>query len=378
MELYLDAAATTKIADEVLEEYVEILKSTYASTGSLHKNGQNNLLKEIESKEKIASLLKVKPQEILFNSGATEGNNYAIKGVAFQYKNRGKTIITTKVEHPSVYQSVKQLETDYGFNCIYLDVDSNGVIDMNQFKQVMNDDVILVSIMYVNHEVGSIMPIKQVSEILKKYPKAIFHSDITQAIGKTPIDLSLVDIATMSAHKIHGLKGSGFIYKKEKVTLYPIITGHPSDNALRAGTSNFPANIVMSKALELTLKKMRDCYDGLRANQNKIIDGLKEIPEIVINTNQECCIPGIVNFSVVGYNSEVFIRALSDRQIYVSSRTVCSKVTKEKISSTLVAMGKDISICISSIRASFDSVLTDEMIEYFISNVKDVMNIIRK
>ena len=378
MELYLDNAATTKIHDEVLQEYIQLISSEYGSTGSLHHKGAKTLALEISSKDKIANLLKVKPNEIYFNSGATEGNNYAIKGVALNYKKRGNTIITTKVEHPSVYECVKQLENDYGFNCIYLDVNENGIVDINQLKQALNDDVILVSIMYVNHEVGSIMPIKQIGQLLKKYPKVIFHTDITQALGKTQVDLSMVDVATMSAHKIHGIKGSGFIYKKDRVNFYPLISGHESYNALRAGTSNWPSNVVMSKALEITLANMKANYVALKQCQNEIISRLKEIDGVVINTDINSSIPGIVNFSALSYNPEVVIRALSNKGIYVSSRSVCSVEKKDQVSSTLYAMKKDISICVSSIRVSFVEPLSKEEINYFIDGVKEALEMVRK
>lgn len=378
MELYLDNAATTKIHDEVLQEYIKLISSEYGSTGSLHHLGEKTLALETTSKDKIASLLKVKPTEIYFNSGATEGNNYAIKGVALQYKKRGNTIITTKVEHPSVYECVKQLEKDYGFNCIYLDVNENGVVDINQLKSALNDDVILVSIMYVNHEVGSIMPIKQIGQLLKKYPKIIFHSDITQALGKTNVDLSMVDVATMSAHKIHGIKGSGFIYKKDRVTFYPLISGHQSYNSLRAGTSNWPSNVVMSKALEITLANMKEHYVAMKSCQKQIIERLSKIDGIVVNTDINSSIPGIVNFSALNYNPEVLIRALSNKSIYVSSRSVCSVEKKDQVSSTLYAMKKDISICVSSIRTSFVNPLTQEEIDYFITSIEEVLNDVRK
>ena len=378
MELYLDNAATTAIDDEVLQDYIKLITAQYGSTGSLHQLGQQPLFLESSSRDKIAKLLKVKPNEIYFNSGATEGNNYAIKGVALNYSSRGKTIITTKVEHPSVFQCFKQLEKDFGFKCIYLDVDENGVVDVNQLKQSLNNDVILVSIMYVNHEVGAIMPIKQIGQILKNYPKVIFHSDITQALGKVPVDLSCVDIASMSAHKIHGIKGSGFLYKKDKVSLYELISGHPSLNALRAGTSNWPSNVVMAKALEKALKHMSVNYPLLKKTQEKMIEGLSNIEGVIVNTNATYSIPGMVNFSVVGYNPEVIIRALSNKHIYVSSRSVCSAEKKDTISSTLYAMKKDIDICVSSIRVSFVTPLDDEQLDYFINSVKEVIESIRK
>lgn len=378
MELYLDNAATTYVYEEVLEYYYNILKNYFASTGSLHKLGQQSLALELEAKYKISCLLNVKPTEILFNSGATEGNNYAIKGVALNYKKRGKTIITSKVEHPSVLECFKQLEKDYGFNCIYLDVDENGIVDLEQLKSVLNDDVILVSIMYVNHEVGAIMPIKEIHEILKNYPKVIFHSDITQAICKCDVNFSYLDIATMSGHKIHGLKGSGFMYKKEKVNLYELISGHPASNAMRAGTSPWMNNLALAKALELSLKNYRDNALKLKECQIKIIAELNKIDGIVVNTVLDKSIYSIINFSAINYNSEVIIRALSLKNIYVSSRSVCTTSKDSQISLTLNAMHKDYNVTISSIRISLDKPLSDEEINYFITSLKEVLNSTRK
>ena len=378
MELYLDNAATTYVNEEVLEYYYDILKKYFASTGSLHKLGQESLAKEMEAKYKIASLLNVKPSEILFNSGATEGNNYAIKGVALNYKKRGNTIITSKVEHPSVLECFKQLEKDFNFNCIYLDVNEDGTIDLEQLKKSLNDDVILVSIMYVNHEVGTIMPIKEIHEILKKYPKVIFHSDITQAICKCDVNLNYVDIATMSGHKIHGLKGSGFMYKKEKVNLYELISGHPANNAMRAGTSPWMNYLALAKALELSLKFYKNNYLKLKECQLKIIDELSKIDGIVINTVLNKSIYSIINFSAINYNSEVLIRALSLKGIYVSSRSVCTTSKESQVSLTLNAMHKDYNVTVSSIRVSLDKPLNDDEIDYFITSLKEVLKSTRK
>lgn len=378
MDLYLDCAATTKIDEDVLKKYSELLQNYYGSTGSLHQYGQDALMFENEARFKIASLLKVKPNEVLFSSGATEGNNYAIKGVAFQYKNRGNTIITTKVEHPSVLQCFEQLEKQYGFNCIYLDVDQNGVVDLEMLKKSLSNDVILVSIMAVNHELGTIMPLKEIRKIINQYPKIIFHSDITQAIGKTNIDFSLLDLASASSHKIHGIKGSGFVYKKEKVNLFPLISGHPAVNELRAGTSPWQANVVLAIAISKVLASLNPNYQLLKQNQIEIIEKIKNIDNLVINTNVEHSIPNIVNFSVRGYNPEVIIRALSAKHIYVSSRSVCSVAKHDQVSQTLYAMNKDMDICVSSIRVSYDSPLTSEEIDYFVDSLKEVIKTIRK
>ena len=197
-------------------------------------------------------------------------------------------------------------------------------------------------------------------------------------IGKTNVDLSMVDVATMSAHKIHGIKGSGFIYKKDRVTFYPLISGHQSYNSLRAGTSNWPSNVVMSKALEITLANMKEHYVAMKSCQKQIIERLSKIDGIVVNTDINSSIPGIVNFSALNYNPEVLIRALSNKSIYVSSRSVCSVEKKDQVSSTLYAMKKDISICVSSIRTSFVKPLTQEEIDYFITSIEEALNDVRK
>ena len=378
MELYLDCAATTKIDKDVLDKYISLISSEYGSTGSLHKYGEIALSIENDARNKMAMLLGVKPSEVLFCSGATEGNNYAIKGVAFNYKKRGNTIITSKVEHPSVLQCFEQLEKEYGFNCIYLDVDDNGIIDLNQLKNVMSNDVILVSIMYVNHELGTIMPIKKIREILNNYPKVIFHSDITQAIGKVDVDLSLVDLATASSHKIHSVKGSGFIVKKEKVTLFPLISGHPARNELRAGTSPWANNAVLPIALEKSISNFKNNYNQMKLVQKELIDRISKLDGTIINTNYDNSIPNIVNFSLIGYNPEVVVRALSAKGIYVSSRSVCSVAKQDQVSQTLYAMRKDLSICTSSIRISYDRILQKDEIDYLIESIKDVISNIRK
>ncbi len=378
MELYLDCASTTNTNKKVQDLYLSLLNENYASTGSLHKLGEKALAYETKARQDIANLLHVSYQEIFFNSGATEGNNHAIKGVAFQYKNRGNTIITSKVEHPSVLECFKQLENDFGFHVVYLDVDENGLIDLQELKNNLNNDVILVSIMYVNNEVGTIMPIKEISKILKQYPKVIFHSDITQAIGKVAIDFNDFDIATMSFHKIHGLKGCGLLYKKQKVTLFPLLTGHPAMNSLKAGTSNWMSNVSNALALKIELEEMKQKQSEIAICKNKLIEELKKINEVYINSSIDYTIPNIINFSLPGYNPEVIIRQFSNLGIYVSSKSACSVALKDSISTTLKAMNKPNDVCLSSIRISMDTALSNEEINYFITSLKQILKTIRK
>ncbi len=378
MELYLDNASTTIVNPKVQELYISLLQKNYGSTGSLHKLGEQALALETNARQEIANLLHVNFQEIFFNSGATEGNNHAIKGVAFQYKNRGNTLITTKVEHPSVLECFKQLEENFGFHVIYLDVNEHGQIELEDLKKALNNDVILVSIMFVNNEVGTIMPIKEIANILKQYPKIIFHCDITQAIGKLPIDFQWFDLATLSFHKIHGLKGCGLLYKKQKVKLVSLLNGHPAQNTLKAGTSPWQNHVANALALKFELEEMRKKQEEVALTQKKLLNELSKIPEITLNTEMGYTIPNIINFSIKGYNPEVVIRQFSNMGIYLSSKSACSVALKDSFSPTLLAMHKDNEVCRSSIRVSMDHALTESEIKYFIDCLKQILKIIRK
>ncbi len=354
---YLDYVATTPLNKEVLEAYTSLLKDKFANPDSIHSLGIEVEQLQEKSRKLIAEMLHVESTEIIFTSGASEANNLALKGVALQYQSRGKHIITTKVEHSSVYETCVQLHEKFGFDVDYLDVNEYGVVDISQLQDLIRPDTILVSIMMVNNEIGSINPLDEIKRLLKKYPNIKLHVDMVQALGKIEINLDDVDLASFSAHKIYGLKGSGVLMKKKHIQVCPLISGGQQENGLRAGTSNACTNIVFAKTLRLALENREQKYNYVKDINNKIRKVLMKYPFIVINSNPQYCSPFILNFSVVGYKPEVVLRVFEKHDVYVSTKSACSS-KKNDISRTLQAMNLSAEIGSSAIRISF-SHLTD-------------------
>lgn len=375
--LYLDYAATTPINEEVLKSYHEVLSRYFYNADSVYDKGvEVNRLME-KSRSLIASMLNVLDKEIIFTSCGSEANNLAIKGVALQYKNRGKHIITSSVEHSSVHESFIQLEQVHGFEVTYLPVNEYGCVELNDLKNALRKDTILVSIMYINNEVGSINDICSMSDIIKENSRAFFHCDMVQALAKIDLYLDKVDLASFSSHKIHGLKGSGFLFKKEKVSIVPLISGGQQEFGLRGGTSNACTNIVLAKTLRLAL----DDYDN-KIHQTKLVNNylreqLNNIENIFIISNKDYCIDNIVNFACIGYKPEVILHDLESKGIYISTRSACSSKTLN-ISRVLKALNLDDSIASSAIRVSISSDTCLEDIDEFIYCLKETLQIIKK
>lgn len=323
--IYLDNSATTKPYKEVLDTFLTVSEKYFANPSSLHSKGgeAENLL--TAARKSIAALLDVQPSEIVFTSGGTEGNNIAIKGIAYQHQNRGKHLITSAVEHASSYESFQYLETQ-GFEVTYLPVNKAGVISIEDLKEAIRPETVLVSMLYVNNETGTIQPIKEIGEILKNHKKIFFHVDNVQGIGKVPLQLKEwgIDLCTISAHKIHGLKGTGLLYIKNGVTLSALLTGGEQEYRKRAGTENVAGIASMAKALRLTLDVMRIKKDKMLAVKQVFIEGLKKIEGVELNTPEKHSAPHIVNFSVEGIKPEVLIHSLDKRDIFVSTRSACS------------------------------------------------------
>ena len=252
--IYLDYVATTPLNPQVYETYTKLLKDKFANADSMYDLGLEVELLMEKSRLLTAKMLGVEKDELIFTSGASEANNMAIKGTALQYWHRGKHVITSCIEHSSVYESFKELERVFGFEVTYLPVDQHGLIHLEDLKQALKEETILVSLMYVNNEVGTVFPIEEVKKIIKQYPKIKLHVDMVQALGKIPISLEDVDLASFSAHKIEGLKGSGLLYKKRNCQLVPLISGGQQEQGLRGGTSNACTNIVFAKTLRLALE----------------------------------------------------------------------------------------------------------------------------
>lgn len=376
--IYLDYVSTTPLNPEVNKMYQSLLNDYFANADSLYSLGlQTSSLME-KSRSLIAKMLEVKPTEIFFTSGASESNNMAIKGCAFQYQNRGKHIITSAIEHSSVYNTCLELRDVFGFEVDFISVDHHGYLNLEELASKIREDTILVSIMYVNNEVGVIQPIEEIHQLIcQKNPKIHFHVDMVQALGKIPVDLSIVDMASFSAHKIYGLKGSGLLYKKDNVTLVPLINGGQQENGMRGGTSNTPTHTLFAKTLRLALENQKENYQYVQSLNQYIREELSKEKDIVVNTPREHVSPYILNFSCVGYKPEVILHALEAHECYVSTKSTCSS-HKNDVSRTLAAMDLPIEVAKSAIRISFSHLTTKEEIDEFLYHLSSILKTIKK
>lgn len=362
--IYLDYVATTPLNPEVLTTYHNLLENYFYNADSIYDKGiEVNRLME-HSRKLISDMLKVKEDELIFTSCGSEANNLAIKGTAFQYQNRGKHIITTAIEHSSVYETCKELEKVFGFEVTYLDVDQKGCISLHQLQDSIRDDTILVSIMYVNNEIGVVNPIEEIKKIVKKHDKIKLHFDMVQALGKLPINLDGVDLASFSAHKIYGLKGSGLLFKRRSTTLVPLINGGQQEFGLRGGTSNVCSNIVFAKTLRLALENFDTKTKHIDAINKYARECLKQIPGIIINSDESCCISSILNFSCPGYKPEVILHDLETKEIYLSTRSACSSKSSN-VSRIMAQLHLDEAIASSALRISFSEYTKKEDIDQF-------------
>ena len=363
--IYLDNASTSKVNPEVLESYNQITLKYFANASSIHKLGQesNRLLEK--SREQILKLFNLSHHEVIFTSGATEANNLAIKGYAFANRGRGNHIITSATEHPSVLNTVKQLE-NYGFEITILPVNKNGVVEVNSLKEAIKDNTILVSIMSVNNETGAINPIKEIAELLKSYPKIAFHVDMTQAIGKVDIPLENIDMFSFAGHKIHGLLGSGALIKEKKIILEPQNSGGGQENNLRSGTNTVALSASLAKALRLALNKQKENYQKVSNLRDYLINYLKDNPDLYSLNSFSLDNPYIVNFSTLNHKASVIVEALSNKGIMVSSLSACHS-KNEDYSYVVYAMNQDMKLAHNTIRVSFSNE----------NNVDDVNALIR-
>lgn len=363
--IYLDNASTSKVNPEVLESYNQITLKYFANASSIHKLGQesNRLLEK--SREQILKLFNLSHHEVIFTSGATEANNLAIKGYAFANRGRGNHIITSATEHPSVLNTVKQLE-NYGFEITILPVNKNGVVEVNSLKEAIKDNTILVSIMSVNNETGAINPIKEIGEILKSYPKIAFHVDMTQAIGKVIIPLENIDMFSFAGHKIHGLLGSGALIKEKKIILEAQNAGGGQENNLRSGTNTVALSASLAKALRLALYKQKENYQKVSNLRDYLINYLKDNQDLYSLNSFSLDNPYIVNFSLLKHKASVVVEALSNKGIMVSSLSACHS-KNEDYSYVVYAMNQDMKLAHNTIRVSFSNE----------NNVDDVNALIR-
>ena len=354
--IYFDNSATTKVYPEVLTTYTKVSEAIWGNPSSLHKMGENayNLLEQ--SRAQIAELLGCQKEEIFFTSGGTEGDNWAIKGTALEKGIYGKHLITTQVEHPAVLNSMKQLEK-LGFEVTYLPVDENGRVSVLDLKQALRKDTILVSVMAVNNEVGTIQPLKEIARVLADHPKVHFHVDAVQAVGKGLTDLIMderVDLVTLSGHKFHAPRGVGFLYKKAGRKLAPLLSGGGQEKNLRSSTENLPAIAAMAKALRLLLENETKNVAHEQAIRQKIFEHLQAFDKVTLFSQlDDKFAPHILCFAIAGVRGETIVHAFEDQGVFISTTSACSS-KKGQVSSTLHAMQVDDKIATSAVRVSLD------------------------
>lgn len=381
MEIYLDNSATTMVRPEVAKLMYEIMTKDYGNPSSMHIKGVQAERYLREAKEIFAGLLKVSEKEIFFTSGGTEGDNMAIIGAALAGRRRGRHIITTVIEHPAVLESCAFLEKN-GFEVTYLPVNAAGQVEPDTLKASLRDDTILVSVMYVNNEIGAIEPVSELGRIIKEYNKDIlFHVDAVQAFGKFRIHpyKENIDMLTMSSHKIHGPKGVGAIFIKDKTKIQPIALGGGQQKGMRSGTENVPGIAGMAMAAKELYDKFDEDVNRLYELKEYFVREITGIEGATVNglTGRDSA-PHVVSVSFDGITkSEVLLHALEDKGIYISSGSACSS-NKPSLSSTLKAIGVKNDLLYATLRFSFSVFTTKEELEYTINAVKELLPVLRK
>lgn len=370
--IYLDYSATTPTNEEVLNTFVKTSRDFIGNPNSLHSLGVQAKKLMNKATEQLANLLHIKAEELIYTSGATEANNLAIKGIIGKYPNRGKQIITTPLEHSSVLEPLNKLEKN-GYHIRYVKLNEDGTVNMEHLKQLLDEeDTILVSIAMVSSELGILQPINKIGELIKKYPKCFFHSDITQALGKIPVSLEGVDLASFSAHKFYGIKGIGGLVKKDKVELEPLFDGGNSTTIYRSGTPALALIVSLAKALRLALETMNPTY--VEQLNQEIQTTVQKMPQVFINSTSKS-IPHILNISIYGVKPETLLHALEEHQIYISTMSACSSDKAESLAVKTVTHNKENAT--SSIRISLSVHTTKREVEEFLSIFQSLVEKLR-
>lgn len=368
--IYLDYSATTPVNAEVLDSYIKVSKEFIGNPNSIHTLGMKSKELLLKATKQISDILGCNPKEIIYTSGASESNSTAIKGVAYKYASRGRHIITSPLEHKSVLDVMNYLST-IGFKISYVKLLDNGQIDLKDLENLIDKDTILVSICAVNSEAGFKAPLKTIKQIInKKNEKVIFHSDMTQALGKTNLYLTDVDLASFSAHKIYAPKGIGILYKKKGLEIEPLIYGLTENTPFRGGTPALPLIVSFSKALRLANDNLIKNIKKVEKLKDTLIKGLSFYKDIVINSN-ELSIPHIVNVSLMKIKSETFVHAIEKENIYISTNTACSSLDE---STVLKAITNDSKRSTTSIRISLSHLTSMEEVNKFLLAFNKVYN----
>ena len=380
MEAYLDNSATTRCYEEVRDIVVKTMMEDYGNPSSMHMKGVESEKYMKEAAVQIAKTLKVGEKEIYFTSGGTESNNWALIGTALANQRMGKHIITTKIEHPAVSAPCEFLESQ-GFTVTRLNVNKEGMISLQELEEAITPETILVSIMYVNNEIGSLQPIAEIGELIKKKnPKTYFHVDAIQAYGKYKIfpKKMKIDMLSASGHKIHGPKGIGFLYVSDKVKILPYIYGGGQQKGMRSGTDNVPGAAGLGMAAEMIYKNLEENVAFMRTLRQDFVEELEKLENVVVHGPKgESCAPHIVSAAFVGVRSEVLLHTLEERGIYVSAGSACS-THKRSGSPTLTAIGIPREQMESTVRFSFCETTTKEEVQYAVKVLKEVLPVLRR
>ena len=380
MECYFDNSATTRVYPEVVKAMNDIMLIQYANPSSMHRKGMEAEMALRNARQTVAKTLKADDRNILFTSGGTESDNMALIGCATAASRSGKHIVTTRTEHPAILETCAYLE-EQGFEVTYLNVDKNGLIDLNELEESVRSDTTVVSIMHTNNEIGAVEPIKEASDIIKKKnPNTLFHVDAVQGYGKFVINPKKegIDLMSVSGHKIHGPKGIGFLYIANGVKIHPIIHGGGQQKNLRSGTENVPGIIGLARASELIYERLENDRANMYAMKERLIKGLLEIEDIKINglTGMDSA-PHIISASVGGVRSEVLLHALEDKDIYISAGSACAS-NKPAISETLKAIGVENRFLESTVRFSLCGDNSMDQIEYALEAIKGIVPMLRR
>lgn len=380
MEVYLDNSATTRCFDEVAQLMMRIMCEDYGNPSSMHHKGVEAEHYIRHARETLAKILKVNEKEILFTSGGTESDNIALIGTAMANHRTGRHLITTKIEHPAILQTMRYLE-DQGFRVTYLPVDGHGKIRLEDLQDAICKETILVSIMHTNNEIGTLEPIAEAGELIKKMnPHTVFHVDAVQGFGKFRIYPSRmnIDLLSVSAHKIHGPKGVGFLYVNDKIKISPIIYGGGQQKGMRSGTENVAGAAGLARAAELMYENLDTDMERLYRLREMFLQGISKIEHVKVNgcEGKEGA-SHIVSLSVRGVRSEVLLHALEDRGIYVSAGSACAS-NKPMPSATLKAIGIERDLLESTIRFSFSVFTTEEEIRYTLKALYEMIPMLRR
>ena len=368
--IYLDYSATTPVDEKVLDSYCKVTREYIGNANSIHTLGVKSKELLMEATNQIAKIFNCHPKELIFTSGASESNTTAIKGVAFKYANRGKHIITSKLEHKSVLEVMGFLSS-IGYEVDFVKILPSGQIDLKNLEELIRKDTILISICAVNSETGFKQPLKTIRQVInKKNPNVIFHSDLTQALGKTRFYLSDLDLASFSSHKIYAPKGIGILYKRKDLQIDTLIYGTTENCPFRGGTPALPLIVAFSKAIRLMNDKLESNIKKCEKLRNELIKGLSKYPIKINSTDQS--VPQIVNFSLIKIKSETFVHALERHEVYVSTTTACSSLQESVILNELSCGDKSIST--TSIRVSISHLTTSSEIQEFLEIFDKVWN----